>query len=862
MLLRVDKVSGGNKPTDPQPSFEPPLHACLATASVRGGGGSGDNNDSGGNGRGGDNAPTQGGSQLIGGVPHAVIPTSPLNDDGIDNPNRSGEILTVGRKNCDVTVDDKCCSRAHASVSLLSNRPYDAGAVAAARSQIGEGRVMMEFGTPSSPEEARACETSSSGVICVVKDKGSKFGTFVSVDEELLKDHQLGNDDDTGAGGGGGDETGDETDDGGVEGVKPIDYVELTEKQVRAVHCLSNRAESIALPKFRKLAAHQSVPLLQLSHSKDSKSDPHVIILFGPQGSGVRLSLLPLLFTFSRVKKPELDPILASLHYVGASHSTQWDVERSTHLVAPEKTAAAKGIMAYACRRPVVTGGFVEALLDRRGPDDGLPKEENYCSPGTWDKNLKYTSEPSAALRGYRVAVMVDDDSAPLAQSAGADILHVHEDAPSSSRVEFDAWWRTQARRARDDKLALVVVGSSSKKCKQFSDWLKQHADGVVRFTNAKNIAKAITNNNGEGELLMDTRKEVVEKIEGWDDTTEADGGKEEEGAKMSAADTSAVAAEGETIETFQQTHEDDENPLPGNGDFEEEESREMPVSTRRKRRQEEEETVDRREEAREEGSERQKRRRKNDANEDDRAEEAAVDRSVRSPKKKRNRDEEEVLEEEAAVNKPAATGRSEKSSAAAKKRRKENNVGSDDDEPGLPAERIPLPTTRDGWLVAAPDKRRAYRREIFEDVDEGVPGVAAETEKVSGLIVRKYVPPDRGGGGGVGRTENDKGKKKDFKGFRKNSVLRGYTSFDPSGRRSSNNNNRGSLPTIRLVDVMPKESERQRQLQQQQEDLEREQELADQLFNDVSAKSGRKRGGTMRAYLTQSTAKKARGRR
>lgn len=95
----------------------------------------------------------------------------------------------------------------------------------------------------------------------------------------------------------------------------------------------------------------------------------------------------------------------------------------------------------------------------------------------------------------------------------------------------------------------------------------------------------------------------------------------------------------------------------------------------------------------------------------------------------------------------------------------------------------------------------------------------------------------------------------------RKNSVIRGYTTFN-------SNDNSSALPKIRLVDVMPKESERQRQLQQQQEDLEREQELADQLFNDAPAKSGRKRkgGGSMDQYLTQKStttkAKRGRGRR
>lgn len=89
--------------------------------------------------------------------------------------------------------------------------------------------------------------------------------------------------------------------------------------------------------------------------------------------------------------------------------------------------------------------------------------------------------------------------------------------------------------------------------------------------------------------------------------------------------------------------------------------------------------------------------------------------------------------------------------------------------------------------------------------------------------------------------------------------MLRGYTSFNPTGSSSQNNSH---LPRIRLIDVLPKESERQRQLQKQQENLEREQELADRLFNDVGA-NGRQRGtGSMLDYLSQSTTKRGRGRR
>ena len=153
-------------------------------------------------------------------------------------------------------------------------------------------------------------------------------------------------------------------------------------------------------------------------------------------------------------------------------------------------------------------------------------------------------------------------------------------------------------------------------------------------------------------------------------------------------------------------------------------------------------------------------------------------------------------------------------------------DVGSDY-EPGPPDRCISLPTTEDGWLVVAPEKRRVYRREIEQAGDKVVPGTAAEKERVSGLVVREYA-------------------------------------FDPRGQ-GRQTDNRPSFSKIWLVNMLPKESERQRQLQQQQQlDLERTQEIPDRLFNDPgAARNAKKRGaGGMRAYLTQSTAKKGRGRR
>ena len=214
------------------------------------------------------------------------------------------------------------------------------------------------------------------------------LGTFVQVDEDLIEattprttnssaDAAAAKDD-------GGDETGDETDDEGAANNKMISYHTLSEKQAHAVQMLANNNNNnnngrSSTPKFMKVEANKSVPLLSLSHSnKDSSSSPHVIILFGSVGSAIRLSLLPLEFTFSSITpKTLLQSYISSLHYIGASHN-QWDVNQSTHLVALEKKANAKAIAAWASGKPVVTLEYIDALLGRKELSDALPKEDDY----------------------------------------------------------------------------------------------------------------------------------------------------------------------------------------------------------------------------------------------------------------------------------------------------------------------------------------------------------------------------------------------------------------------------------------------------------------------------------------------------
>ena len=90
-----------------------------------------------------------------------------------------------------------------------------------------------------------------------------------------------------------------------------------------------------------------------------------------------------------------------------------------------------------------------------------------------------------------------------------------------------------------------------------------------------------------------------------------------------------------------------------------------------------------------------------------------------------------------------------------------------------------------------------------------------AETEFVQGIVRSKE---------DLKKMQQSNGKTKDFKNFKKNSII-------PGARMHS-------ISQIRLVSVLPKESERQKELQNMHSDLEREQKVGDSLFaNDGGGK-------------------------
>jgi hypothetical protein len=125
------------------------------------------------------------------------------------------------------------------------------------------------------------------------------------------------------------------------------------------------------------------------------------------------------------------------------------------------------------------------------------------------------------------------------------------------------------------------------------------------------------------------------------------------------------------------------------------------------------------------------------------------------------------------------------------------------------------LPKTTDGWMVAAPRDRTAFlatEAEILdslEDPDNLPP--KAETVVLPGLIIENVAKAPR-------IQPQKQGTVKDFRGFRKNPIIRV-----------------GNVACIQLRAVLPRESDRQMELQDEQALLEANMREADLLFQDSS---------------------------
>ena len=140
------------------------------------------------------------------------------------------------------------------------------------------------------------------------------------------------------------------------------------------------------------------------------------------------------------------------------------------------------------------------------------------------------------------------------------------------------------------------------------------------------------------------------------------------------------------------------------------------------------------------------------------------------------------------------------------------------------------LSSTNDGWLVAAPsgNARTQCRKRMEEiaDFDVTYPSDAVSTEICRGLVVRTYHNKESPKVSSEKRLGTH--RKNDFKKFKKNVVI---TSSKVH-----------TISQVRLVSVLPKESEKQIQLRALEKEKEEENQRETDFMEADSRKKTRKR--------------------
>jgi hypothetical protein len=128
----------------------------------------------------------------------------------------------------------------------------------------------------------------------------------------------------------------------------------------------------------------------------------------------------------------------------------------------------------------------------------------------------------------------------------------IYKEAPDNEK-EFTSWWRGQCQKAQEEKLALAVMETSSKKATAL---MKRLTGLECRFTNQKNLAKTITAKQEDGMLLMDSDQVAIEKLSGWDEVkedvvVEFDNDAVEEEGKKPAQEEDDVTAAGKSCRWY-----------------------------------------------------------------------------------------------------------------------------------------------------------------------------------------------------------------------------------------------------------------------------------------------------------------------
>ena len=786
---------------------------------------------------------------------HFCLGTSSSNNNsssssGTANNAEQGTLFHVGRKYADVEfTNEKSVSRKHCRVRIISSNgasgSKDAILSPKSRKNKDHPSYHHEPSFPSTEEERNACESTTDGIIFILEDLGSKFGTRIYYEKSHDVIAAAATSASTPTDPNASDEN-DETDDeqfpsqgqqsSSLPSVLNLDMDSYTMKTVEKnghliLHCLSSYQQTSISP-----------PPLK-----------NVVVQCG--SAYFTISRIPMEFCTSRISASSKKKLESVAPYIGAIVTNVVHPKTMTHLVAPDQMSSAKNISAWIMNVPVVTEAYVYAIADRKQGSDPMPKVEDYIcqkveSEFTFDDPKSKTAQLSVVdrqkiLSGYKILNL--NDSHPeienMCKCAGATVVQLYRKSKGKADVKF---WQNQKFfeelkiEQEKDGLELVWLDpGNATKFKKGKDYLAKMAeDGLVRLSCIdmfEGAAKAIQDVNDlidlDGKPVMRNHtfvemkndanaKESIRELSTEEvETVQAHQSPHDINHSLNAQAAVCQNQEDMVVESSVPSHSNDVHLSKSN------------ASRKRKATFQEELAM-------------------NDASFDHHVEENEdtdnIDHSCdwqssrNKTSKKSKRDTQMSLGWMSSQNR-----QSHQDEDAIDEEIDEENSGlRTTSEPE--ARRMQLVQASDGWMVTAPSGKERYKlkRSVHEMNELGEENArdAADTIRMN-LIVRTKAEVEAIRVSGLKNTK--KRGSKDFKRFVKNSIIPGIKEHTFSG--------------IQLVSVSANESDRRRELEEEEANLERQQRAADDLFSEGGLRIG---GGSIRNFFKGPVTNSSRRRR
>lgn len=750
-----------------------------------------------------------------------------------------GQLLTVGRKNATFLLDkDKSVSRDHTHVYLMSNNNVHHGVA----------------GVPSSSTESEACDKGPMGTAIRVLCLG-KFGTVVLAiaphtvgDDSNKQQDATGSKNDSDTDAGDGSDTEDESQK--MTDAKPTDGFSLpTIAGVEWQEKTKEISAKLLQGKKHKIVASDKLDAKQSTAVPGNATT--IILQCGQHGSILVLTKMDLLVCKSQwpAAKKVQDKWKKELYKLGAQ-LVEEDIEDTllkvfaqqksmppvfesplpptVYLITPQRGTSHKQLIAWYLGFPFATLEFLQKLLDRETPQDPWPNHEEFDPPSKGipkdlDQNFWKETQTSPELWRNSTFLMTSGKK----QDAQANCSYIVK-AAGGCVIQL----QDMDEQAAKDKV-LALVADPAKKDGLFSCSAPGGKKKVLTLMKEQGIprlsAKKITTTFAQQQLLEDDKtgrvignaaeaeketKEPPPEEETPPESPDSDATEAEEEIKPEEKESSGSKSSKRKLEYLNENESsgDDSDKKKGKdcgGAAEKESPPNRSKKRSRKNKSQENEPsqshmsqsqpqLDVLPSVQEEES--------MDLNDSALSEGKAV-----SPAKSKKRGAESQAEASENSNKAKRTKAKESQSRCPL-------------EPGSAR----LESTDDGWLVAAPKNadREAYLRpveEILEHFEERGKGLmVAETVECSDLVFRPYDPNrNTGGNGSMARVGMKSKSGKDFKRFRKNSIILGKK-------------------RIELKAEMTKDSSALRALESAQQAIDEQQREADELFTDFGKKQSK----------------------